>query len=274
MKWYSIFISLVLLLLCSVCTHGQDTKKYVYQDSSILYPETINTVAAPKEPVGEINAEKLDTIFIDTSLVPSQHLLSADSVRAIKNAQQFAYAKKLDSLLKDFQKKQQVKYTDKKEEPSFIDIFFAAALTKIIFWVLAILFIAFIVYKLFFTEGFFQRQTAKSNVSVLEDDDNAHLIIKDYDVLVANVVKQQNYRLATRYLYLQLLQKLTAAGAIEFAADKTNTEYLRELTGKSYKQEAASLTLYYEYVWYGEFAIDANTFSKLESRFKKLNTQL
>jgi hypothetical protein len=45
---------------------------------------------------------------------------------------------------------------------------------------------------------------------------------------------------------------------------------LRELTGKAYKQEVAQLTMNYEYVWYGEFAIDNTAFSKLESRFKNV----
>jgi hypothetical protein len=81
------------------------------------------------------------------------------------------------------------------------------------------------------------------------------------------------YRLATRYLYLQSIQKLNAAGAISFTADKTNSEYLNELTGKPYKPAFTSLTLNYEYVWYGEFLIEEPAFIQLQERFKKFNTQ-
>ena len=91
---------------------------------------------------------------------------------------------------------------------------------------------------------------------------------RNFDAAISRAVSENNYRLAVRYMYLQLLQRLTAAGAIEFAVDKTNTEYLREITGKPYKDEVAELTRYYDYVWYGEFVIDAAAWSKLQSRFK------
>ena len=93
---------------------------------------------------------------------------------------------------------------------------------------------------------------------------------RNFDTAIAKAKAEKNYRFAIRYLYLQLLQRLSANGAIEFAADKTNTEYVRELTGKPYKEEVAALTMYYEYAWYGEFGIDEDKYSKIESRYRNL----
>jgi Domain of unknown function (DUF4129) len=267
MKWYPFFITLCLLLFCGLHAQCQDTHKYVYQDSAILYPET-EQIQAPGVVEGN-EEETTETIFADTSLINNQLILSPDSIRALKNAKPFAYAKSLDSLLIAYQDGQQEKYDS---SPSFLDRFFSSELTKVFFWMLAGLFIAFLVYKLFFTQGFFQRQSAKAKVTVLDEEIKDDPGSTDYERLIAKAVSNNNYRLAVRYLYLRALQKLAAAGAIELTADKTNAVYLRELSGKPYKNEFASLTLHYEYIWYGEFAPDEAAFKKLENRFKQFNT--
>lgn len=269
MKWYQFFLVFTLLLFCGLHPQCQQKQNYVYQDTAILHPDEQEVTATNPEENIESSDGQSTIIYADTSLVNNQLVLSADSVRLIKNDKSFAYAKVLDSLLKDYQDRKKVKY---KEEPSSLDIFFAAELTKIFFWVAAVAFIAFIVYKLFFTKGFFQRQTAKSNVTVLNEDEKDLSANTDYDSLVLRAVTNNNYRLAVRYQYLRALQKLAAAGAINFSVDKTNAAYIRELSGKSYKNEFTSLTLHYEYIWYGAFAIDEAAYTKLAARFKQLNS--
>ncbi|MBL0358697.1 MAG: hypothetical protein IPP72_18355 [Chitinophagaceae bacterium] len=281
MKSCSILLALCTLLCCGSQAFGQSSKGHVYEDSSILYPQEeitapVEVIQAPGEDIQEITDEEPEqaTEFsaIDTNLVKNSNILSPDSISLLKNSKQFAYTKRLDSLLKDYRKKQQrkVNETIQDSSPSWITLFFTSMVTQFLFWSLAVFFIGFIVYKLFFSGGFFERQTAKANIKNTIEDDGSRIRDHNYDALIASAKKEQNYRLATRYLYLQLLQKLTASGAIVFAADKTNTEYLRELTGKTYTHDVVALTLNYEYVWYGEFAIDAMLFSKIETRFKNI----
>lgn len=267
---------LCILLLGNLRADAQNNSGRVYVDSSILYPDETETTAEEEESsTGEYTEEESsDTYYVDTSLVNNKLALSADSMRALKSLKQFAYAKKLDSLLKDYQEKQNNRNKERRRDnsPSWLELFFTSPITQVLFWGLAIFFLIFIVSKLFFAGGFFQRPTAKSK-ALPEEEESGLSKDHNYDPLIAKAVNDQNYRMATRYLYLQLLQKLTKAGAIEFAADKTNSEYLRELTGKTYKQEVAALTLNYEYVWYGEFLIDAAGYAKLENRFRKLDIQ-
>jgi len=262
MKWNTFFITLSLLLFCGLHPQCQDTQKYVYQDSALLYPETQEAEEYSEEETNE-------TIFTDTSLVNNRLVLSADSVNAFKNARPFAYAKSLDSLLKARQEGKAQTYDN---SPSFLDRFFSSELTKLLFWAIAALFIGFIVYKLFFTKGFFQGQATKSKITVLDEDEKEDAGTADYDCLAAQAAGNKNFRVAVRYLYLRALQKIAATGAIAMAADKTNAAYLLELSGKPYKNEFESLTLHYEYIWYGEFEIDEPAFKTLESRFKQLNT--
>ena len=268
MKWHSFLVTFCLMLFCGLHLQCQETKKDVYQDSAILYPETVQT-QAPQADETDREASN-ETIFADTSLINNQLVLSPDSVRVLKSARPFAYARSLDSLLKAYQNRQ-LQQDNNEDGPSFLDRFFSAELTKIFFWVLAGLFIAFIACKLFFTQGFFQRPSTKTKVTILGEELKDDAGTKDYDRLISKAVSTNNYRLAVRYLYLKALQKLAAAGVIELAADKTNAVYLRELSGKAYKNEFASLTLHYEYIWYGEFATDEAAYKKLESRFKQFN---
>ncbi len=270
-------LPMLMLLLCSTYVHAQT--EHVYEDSAILYPQEEETsteviVQAPEETTDYSPVNTSPFVAPDTLLVNNNHFIPGDSAKALKNSRPFAYAKNLDSLLKDLKEKQNSQPAEKVEthdSPSSLAIFLNSSGLQYILWGIAIVFVLFILSKLFLTGGFFVKETTKNKVRVLEEEEEKHVKDRNFDLLIANAVKQQNYRLATRYLYLQLLQKLSGAGVIEFAADKTNSEYIRELTGKSYKAEVAALTVYYDYVWYGEFAIDATQFAKLEKRFTAFN---
>ena len=277
MNLYKLLLTFLLLFFCSTGMQGQAAKEYVYVDSSLLYPdekESDTILEEPEEDTYVDTASQTISYAADTSLLYNELKLSRDSMRILQHSKQFAYAKVMDSLLKDLQKKQLDASNIEPEKPSLFEQLLSSDITKFIFWTLACFFVLFIIYKLFFTEGFFQRQSSKTAVDLLEEDDRNVNGNADYDKQVNLAISNKNYRLATRYLYLQTIQKLSGAGAISFAADKTNSQYLYELSAKPYKNEFASLTLNYEYVWYGEFLIDEIAFAKLHNRFKQFNNQL
>ena len=281
MKPFLILMALSMLLLGSL--HSIAQSGHVYEDSSILYPQETAPVTEDKViemPVeNNTNSETTEeeTGESDTQLVNNRHFLSLDSVKAFRNDRQFAYAKNLDSFLQAFKKQQEIQKKKQAKKtapadtaPSKFEMLFNAKATQYFLWGIAALFVLFVVFKLFFAGGVFQKSTAKSKVKIIEEEEAKPVRDRNYDAVIAKAMGENNYRLAVRYMYLQLLQRLAAGGAIDFAVDKTNTEYLRELTGKPYKEEVAALTRYYDYVWYGEFAIDAAACSKLESRFRNV----
>jgi len=276
MNFYKLLLPIVLLFCCSISLQAQTAKEYVYVDSALLYPDAKDTVVveAPEESEYIDTSSHAVSYAADTNLLDNELSLSGDSIRILKNLKQLAYAKVMDSLLKDLQKKQVDASNMQPEKPSIFERFLSSPITKFVFWALACFFVLFIIYKLFFTEGFLQRQSAKTAVNLLTEDEIDMKGNVDYNKQVAIAVNNKNYRLATRYLYLQTIQKLSAGGAIIFAADKTNSQYLFELAGKPYKSEFASLTLNYEYVWYGEFLIDESAFGTLQHRFKQFNNQV
>ncbi|WP_445737264.1 DUF4129 domain-containing protein [Mariniflexile sp.] len=98
--------------------------------------------------------------------------------------------------------------------------------------------------------------------------------IKDvnFDQLIEAALKDNNYRLATRYLYLKSLKMLTNKNIIEWHYDKTNSDYINEIKDENTKSVFKRISYIYDYVWYGEFPIDEGIYTKNKSAFEKLNT--
>jgi hypothetical protein len=119
----------------------------------------------------------------------------------------------------------------------------------------------------------------KLNVEV---GDTAHHIenIEDLDVisLLQKTINEGNYRLAVRLYFLGLLKELNQQGVILWKKDKTNHDYLSELSVKDFHyDEVRELTLAYEQVWYGEHRLTTESYQQLFAAFEnlhqKLNTQ-
>jgi hypothetical protein len=83
-----------------------------------------------------------------------------------------------------------------------------------------------------------------------------------------------NYRLAVRYQYLKSLNSLAVRQHISLAADKTNYQYVQEIANTVLKNEFSSLTLNYEYIWYGEFVIDGSKYQRLAASFSDFNKKI
>ena len=259
------------MFICSLHSVAQDSE-YVYKDATVLSADSIATrnLVIDSKKNNAVNEKDLS----DTVLQNRQFETFKDSAEALKNNIAFKYAKNLDSILIALQKKQQTQAQPMRTNLSWLEKFFFSSVTKIFFWVLACLFIGFIIYKLFIAEGFFKKQTVSNKVKVLPAEEEHLFALTDYGKLIIQAAADKNYPLAIRYHYLQTLQKLAAKRAIEFTPDKTNNEYSREMFGKPYKEEFDSLTHSYEYAWYGKFDISEAMFTAIEKGFKQFNTQL
>jgi hypothetical protein len=285
-----LFISIFITLFFTA-VQAQD-KKYIYKDTTLEQAEELYDTSAVKVvPVEEANTvveekvveEKQETTQseIDTTLYYTKLHISPDSIMEWKNLKAFAYVKYLDSLLKA--KKEKAKKEDKADETnytppsgggSWLDRVLSSGGIQVFLWVLAIGFVVFILYKLFLTEGAF-RKTPKSNkINTPNAEEEIITSHSDFDILIKQAVQTGNYRLAVRYQYLQTLHKLAGKNLVELATDKTNYQYVREITNQNYQQDFAALTLNYEYVWYGGFDIDVIIYKRMETGFLQLNNKL
>ncbi|HJS55078.1 MAG TPA: DUF4129 domain-containing protein, partial [Chitinophagaceae bacterium] len=126
-----------------------------------------------------------------------------------------------------------------------------------------------LIYKLFLGNSSF---FARSRKNILSDITlEAEEITNDPDTQFRNALRNGNYRLAVRYLYLQSLNRLSEKKFIEINSNKTNYEYVKEVSSRKFANEFASLTLLYEYVWYGEYPVDERLFEQIQGGFIQFN---
>ncbi len=89
----------------------------------------------------------------------------------------------------------------------------------------------------------------------------------NYEALAREAITAGNLREAVRMRYLQALQLLEGKQLIAPGKDKTNMDYLRELSTTAFHKPFAALTLHYEYVWYGKAPLNNAQFSRLNEQF-------
>ena len=59
---------------------------------------------------------------------------------------------------------------------------------------------------------------------------------------------------------------------IDWQENKTNQEYIKEIENKTIAKEFQSLTAVFDYVWYGDFPINEESFSFVHKRFEHFKT--
>ena len=235
MIFYRTLVLLLAVMLSSIYCSAQENE-YVYQDTAMMHTDSIEARAVELREDKQQESDEEDTLVADTILRNNGLFINYKAIQALKNTSSFEYYKNLDSLLKEQQKKLQQENVPVKHESSWLVSFFSSQIISYFFYTLAVFFIGVILYKLFLTEGFFQRNYTKSNVTDIEDKLTQNLAHQDFETLIIQAVAKEDFRLAVRYHYMQLLQKLSSKNIIQFSVDKTNYEYIEELTGKSFKK--------------------------------------
>lgn len=148
---------------------------------------------------------------------------------------------------------------------------------RITFWsvliVSAVIIIVFAIMKLTGVDknGLFGRSSGSpGKYSLLQDDIN----LISFEDAIEKAINDGNYRLATRLHYLQALKNLSDNGYIDWRINKTNTDYLREITGKPFRDMFGTLTFNFEYSWYGERQLSKEQFLEIRKKFQQFNSQL
>lgn len=103
--------------------------------------------------------------------------------------------------------------------------------------------------------------------ATLEDVD-IHAI--DYEKQIREALSKEDYRLAVRLWFLRTLKSFSDKELLNWKIDKTNSDYFYELSGTSYQKEFGEVSNVYDYIWYGEFPVDENSYSKAEEKFQNL----
>lgn len=78
----------------------------------------------------------------------------------------------------------------------------------------------------------------------------------------------KDHRLAVRYLYIKTLHQLADRGLVRYHLKTTNQEYIQQLNGSPLERPFRYLTGIYDWVWYGEFALNEDQFVRIHTYFK------
>jgi hypothetical protein len=134
--------------------------------------------------------------------------------------------------------------------------------------------IVLVIFKLMGVDiaGIFKKKSASTSIEYHETLENIHEI--DFDKELENAIAQHNFRLAVRLLYLKCLKELNDAQLIKWEINKTNSEYVREMIGTNQGDSFNKLTRQFEYVWYGEFLINADLFHTINISFQDFKQQV
>jgi hypothetical protein len=249
----------LILILASVFFTARNIQA---QDTTAVDSVSVQVLRDDEEESANDDTTDEALSYQDT-LQPNFRSVVYDSVQAILGDKGFYYKRYMDSLLRAIQVKEQ-----KPRRTIRINGGFDLSIFGIIFWIVAIGLFVYLVYRLFLSNSSFfsrSRKNISSDIQVTTEDTS------DPDSMLRNAIKNGNYRLAVRYLYLQALRRLSEKKFIEINSNKTNYEYVNEVRKHKFANEFASLTLQYEYVWYGEYPLDERLFNQIEEGFSQFN---
>jgi hypothetical protein len=231
----------------------------------------------------------------DTLIDYNDFELSADSINAWKNNKKYAWIKTIEKDLKENldeaetqgeageEKKNNQKIGQEREAEeerrtgrrirgntgfSATDGLFNSGIFKLILWILAGLFICYVIYNLFLNGGKFGKRSKEVKATVIEEVVDENDMDNDFASLQQKAYNAGDTRLAMRYMFLKMLQKLQQKGKINFVADKTNAAYAMEIPD-AFKNDFSSLAMYFEYVWYGKMDIGKDVFDKIENKYNQ-----
>jgi len=147
-----------------------------------------------------------------------------------------------------------------------------ASLFKVMLIIMGILVVAFVLFKFLGGDALLTPRNRKIksgnfNLGLDEIEANIHdLELQDY---IQNALDKKDYRLAIRLYYLDIVKSLSNAKRIKWKRDKTNGEYVSELSGSPLHADFRDVTLYFERVWYGNTEVTRQDYDQLSPFFKR-----
>lgn len=145
---------------------------------------------------------------------------------------------------------------------------------KLIMWVAIVIVAAALIWFLLKSSGInlFRRQSREEDPSVSFLDFEGSK--EQLNELWMKAEAENDHVLALKYLYISSLQLLHRAGLLQWRADKTNREYLQDLTGKKQFPYAQKLTFIFERVHYGDYEFSGEQYKLTKEIYHALQESM
>lgn len=148
----------------------------------------------------------------------------------------------------------------------------SAKFTTVLIRLFAILLVGFLLYFIIkYIMGkdgnfIFGKKNKKLDLNVQELHENIHEI--NFPESISKFEHAGDYRSAVRYQFLFALKKLSDKKLIIWNPEKTNKDYAEELKAPHLKNDFSDLSYIFDYVWYGEFSIEEESYQKFKNQYQ------
>ncbi len=106
---------------------------------------------------------------------------------------------------------------------------------------------------------------------------------KEMETLLDNAALQKlleealdagHFQLAVRIRFVLLIRMLNENGLLEYRIDKSNRDYLNEMSGNRYSAFFKYIVRIYEHIWFGEIGLTRQDYQSVSGRFDWLTQKL
>ncbi len=118
------------------------------------------------------------------------------------------------------------------------------------------------------------KRIASDGTEITADNVDQYLHETALDRFLKDALAQQNYALAIRLYYLQIIKGLSEKKAIHWSKEKTNRDYQREMRNHHLADAFRWATRSFEQAWYGNEGLSVAQYRAMEAQFKALLSQI
>ena len=120
--------------------------------------------------------------------------------------------------------------------------------------------------------GLIYNQSQRGRLAFQESEENIHQL--DFATLLKEAIAKQDYNRAIRLYYLRTLKTLSDKNIIDWRINKTNHDYVQELSNTDLSSGFRRLTILFEYICYGDFHMNQADFEEASAQFNTFDEQV
>jgi hypothetical protein len=236
----------------------------------VIYPRAYAQTISDNPQVIQVDTnaddEDMTTSNKDENDTAALRKISESKWKQIQKDKDFIYTR---------EEKKEQKPAEAKEPPFHgIGNFFNSAVFKFLMFALVALLVLIVIYHLFFSEGRLRLKKPSASTKQPESMYEQVDTFSDWESALSKALQAKDYRLSTRILYLETLQKMNRHGWIEYEQEKTNWDYVNQFASHTNAAEFTQLTKYFDYIWYGHFVVDENRFNDIHQLYKNFHNEI
>jgi hypothetical protein len=135
-------------------------------------------------------------------------------------------------------------------------------------------FVTFLILYLFNKNVRLFRKKNKTIPTEEEEIETEDIFSINYQKEIDKAAANKNYRLAIRLMFLRLLKNLAERNIIQYKQNRTNFDYLLQLSATKYYHDFFRITRNYEYSWYGKFEVKENAYQIIREDFEHFESKV